>query len=819
MRRFGRWLYFAPGRLFPKETDEPRTSSGYASDVADRGVYGLLAVLIAAAFGIFWLWMVRTNPLPPGDDPSTWMLTAYAYLGLPVPATAQPFGYPPATFPLLGLSVLAGGGPAIGGRIFMVGLILGLGLATYVLGRSLLTRPSLALLVEGLALAEPDFLQIFYFGGYPNLFAFIFFILSVAYLVRFLRSRQASHATYFWVSAALCVLSHSLTAVFLAGLLAFLALALATRLRLPRTILLSRGGAVGTALFAAAVGGYYAITYLYGVQHPSYLETGSGTSSKTNLIPTVLFPFYLNVGVPWFTHVPWGVSPFQTVEILGGACAAILAAFLLTRIARPAWLTTSWLVLAAWFLSVFAGTIVGYERSIQTDYRRFPYYLYLPVILTVVYPLDLLLTGAMGRDWAKAFRSRESKRAGRLPAPSARRPRAMGTPRWRRWVDPFGVVATVLLLLAASYYYTEPAAENYEAFYTSYAHDAGFVSAIEKIIKSGIPGNIVSSTPIVGRWPSTLSGDRATFVPSVYGSNAYVPQQIENGELTAVSVTNRYTVDNGLVAGSIPGIRPGQFNASPVYGSFLQNVYNPLLQVPTASLVIDLIGPRGTVTAAPVGSAAPPIAVLPGGLGYRLIFNASGFVLNETVTVSPGTPSLTVTLTATATGSANLAYLQARIATYGLVTVGVTPGLSSGEFVWNSSTHAGNFTTYGNVTPTTALSKFSAPNASIPVATTVLLHENSTDPLNGSRSLTMSLVLSTPGSSNVIATLPTWISAPSVWTNFSAGFLIVYNGSAGLGPYVTPGFYVAEYGAAVLTWQDPWIVLVLPTTLAGYGPP
>ncbi|MCI4318497.1 MAG: hypothetical protein L3J96_08160, partial [Thermoplasmata archaeon] len=164
----------------------PTSRSGRASDSPHEGAYWVLALAIAVAFAAEVEWIIQASPLPPGGDPGQWLSNSLPFAGLPYPSQVVPFSYPPLLFPLLGFLVRLGGGPIEGARLFLglVGVLLGL--ATYMLARCLLRRPILALIAEGAVLIDAPFLRLFYFGAYPTLLGLVFFVLAVAFGVRFL---------------------------------------------------------------------------------------------------------------------------------------------------------------------------------------------------------------------------------------------------------------------------------------------------------------------------------------------------------------------------------------------------------------------------------------------------------------------------------------------------------------------------------------------------------------------------------------------------------------------------------------------------------
>jgi hypothetical protein len=796
------WL----GRRFPRETDEERTVSGYAADARYGWAYLVAAFALGIAFAVLWLWMIRGEPIPPGDDPSTWIATSYYFIGVPAPSGVQPLAYPPAAFPFVGISVWLGGGPLLGGRIFMAAMIALLGPVAYVFGRAVLKRPSLALLGAGLLLAEPDFQQLYYFGGYPNIFALLFMLLALAYLVRWLRSRQPSHLLIFWAAATVSILSHSLTAAVLAGTVLFVVVALILVRRLPRGFIWSRAGAIGAAIMAIGVGGYYGGTALLGVSHPSYLSSSSLGGTKAQLVPTVLRPFYLANIAGAVEHQTVSISADQALVFMALVSALILGLFLLALWKRPGWITPSWLVLAATVLTVFVGTVGGYVANLPVDYRRFPYFLYFPIILALLLFADIAIEYLLRRRAPR-----------RLPAPviGGRRP----PPRYRRsltarrWVEPILLVLAVVAILVSVQYYTVPAGNSYEAYYTEYGHNSAFLSVVNALEDTGIPGNILSTTPLIGHWPSTLT-TRTTYDPAAIGGNSYAASQVTQGETTELVTGARITVTNGLVAASIPGIEPGNFNSSPVFGAFNQNLYQPILQFPTAAFEVGSI--KGPVTLfSPAGSGAPEVRSIDGGTGYTMLFVGPGATLTETVVAVPATATVEVTFNASQASNASpLAFVQARATLIGSIPGIITNATTPGSFDWFTNTTYGNFTAIGSASPVAALSNVIPNNNVSGTLSTAVFHEAAANLSAGATSLSFTVSLTDPGASNVASGLGPYIVADQVWQNWSIRFILLFSGSAQARP-LTQVYYETEYGAALVATATPYALVLLPTPYGG----
>ncbi len=801
--RFRGWL----GRRFPRDTSEPRNSHGFAGNADRPALYLALAVLIAIAFAALWEWVAAAYPVPPGEDASTWLLTSYAYIGLPHASVSSLFGYPPASFPFLGLSVIVGGGPLTGGRIFIGAMIIGLGIATYYLGRTLLVRPSLALLAEGLFLAEPHFQQIYFFGGYPNLFALIFLTLSLVFLLRYLRTRAPFHLYLFWATTTVCILSHSLTAAVLLGTLFFLGFGLMLVGRLPRTLVISRAGLAGVLTLVLGVGGYYVATAIQSIGHPSYLVLAS-SSSTTSLLPSMLQPLYLSTAIQLATGSTAGLSTGQTVVLVVAASVGIFLTFLLLRWKHPTWLTTPWLVVAASFLAVFAGSMAAYFIGISTDFRRFQYFLYVPTILIPLFVLDLFFAG---RRWTRTVVARPNPRAGAAPPRSSLRP--VVRDRYP-WLEPVLVIVTAMLLVGIAQSFTSPNGQAYENYYARTGHDSTFLNAISAITDSGIDGNVLSTTVLSGHWPSALTGTRITYVVSFLAGNAqqYTASQVSDGELTSMTLSNRYSATNSLVVASVPGVAAGNFNSSFVYGAFSFDYFREIARIPTASMQVGLQG-GVTVSLVQPGGASPPVVALANGTGYQIVYPTPFVTVYENVTTVPDQPTAIATFSAVSlTPARDVIWISVRIANVPGVHTDALNGSSAGAFVWNTTSRTGNLTTYGTTIPATAITTVTPANASAGISPGVAFRQNAIDPVNGSPNLSLAINLTTPGLTNAFPRPGPWVSADQVWSDWDARFVLLYNSSAQAGLQYQ-AYMQTEFSASILLISGLWIVVLLPAVL------
>ncbi|HEY6237758.1 MAG TPA: hypothetical protein VIZ68_01040, partial [Thermoplasmata archaeon] len=727
------------------------------------------------------------------------------------PSQAAPWGYPPASFPFLGLSVIAGGGPLAGARIFAGAEITAMALGFYLLARSLFQLPVVALIVEGAFVVQPDFQQLYYFGSFPNMFGFIFFFLALAFGLRFLRSRRSLHLGLFWGAMTAAVLAHALVAVTLVGLVMIAALLLLLYRRLPRELFTTPTGIVGLVGFGVLSATYYVGSRVLGAGGPNYLTNASlAQTTSESLLPVILRPFYLEAGSTAVNGSGFAVSFGWALSFIIGTIVVLALLFLLLRILAPQVVSYRHLILASWLMSVFGLALICLVLNLGADYRRFAYFLYPAILLGVVIPLDLALAWLLTPVGVLS-----------APTPGPRRFPPKLRPARFRWRGGGRHVTAALLvtiaavvLLASSNAYTRPSATNYEKFFTGPGHDAAFVDAMGAIASSGIPGSIFVSTEMVDRWPVSLTARNVFEVRSPTGF-AYTPGVLLTDEQAFLALNYRYTVTNSLVAATLPGVTKGFFNATPVFALYGNGVLHQVLQVSPQSVFVTVDGASAS-SAFPKGSPLPEVLLPadPTNATFALRFHGSGFTVDEVVHAIPGTDALTINYTATPTGPENLSALRVKVvsATSNFDTVNA---LSSTSFSWYTPTLLGNFTSFGNLTGGASISSLTPSSSSNGKGATVTAVTNSTAP-NGSRSLSLGFYLSSPGTSNPTKTIAGFVSSLDVLANWDARFGLFWSGSYATGPAAV-AFFVNEYGARPFYSSQEWSVLLLPAPVSS-GP-
>ncbi|HTT35213.1 MAG TPA: 6-pyruvoyl-tetrahydropterin synthase-related protein, partial [Thermoplasmata archaeon] len=665
----------------PPTSGRPRRPDGLLSDPGpDLPAWGV-ALGLAVFTAVMFEWFANIAPIPPGGDESQWLLLSYPYVGITAPSQIALLSYPPISFPFLGLCVLVTQSPLTGARLFAGLLVAAMGLSMYHLGRSMFRMRSVALLVEGAFLFQPDFQQLYYFGAYPNMFGFVFFFLAVSFALRFLRSRRPTHLALFWTCVTLAVLSHALVGVLLVGLLLCAGALLLLYRRLPRELFTTVAGVAGLAVVVASAFLYYEGSVLFGVNSPNYLTTTVLTSQKSTLqLQATLKAFYLENLSKLFRGSGFHQSYTLALQILWELTIAIVGVLLLARLLVPREVSHRVIVLAAWFLSVFDVALATWYVGLTADYRRFAYFLYPPAILLVGLGADVVILALW--EWlARRPQVLAAAKAGLPDPPRAARRRW----RWRRWDRPQAVVGVIVavggvFLLACFDIYTTPAAEAFARSFTSSGHDASFVAVMGTVAHSGLGGSILSATAAVDRWPATLTGRNLYEARSPTGFT-YSTENLVQDELATMGLSYRYAVTNGLVLGGIPGTNSTDFTAAPVYALYVYGISRPIFKIDPTTVIVTTAGGQDHPIWSATGGTHRTIDLPtdPNNATISIVYTGPGFAVTETISAIPGTASLGVNFTARATGPTDLVGLRFKIvsATSGFNSPylnGTTPG-------------------------------------------------------------------------------------------------------------------------------------------------
>jgi hypothetical protein len=795
---------------FPPSSGRPRRADGLLSSPGPDRWALLVACLIAGIAAIAFEWFISSQPVPPGGDEGTWLLLSYPYVGIHYPASIAPFSYPPISFPFLGAAVVVASGPLLGARIYSGLLVAGMGLAMYSLGRSMFQLRIVALLIEVAFFVQPDFQQLYYFGAYPNMFGFIFFFLSVGYAIRFLRSRRPEHLAVFWVATTLAVLSEALVAVTLVALLIVAGLILLLFRRLPKQFFASRTGLVGAIGFVAASAAYYVGVVVTKINAPNYLSTGSlAQSTSATLIPTVLRPFYLESLAKGIDGSGFSLSESYSLELIVGSTIVLLGVVLALRWFFPRTLSHRWVFLIAWVVAIFGVTEASYFGNLGGDYRRLAYFLYPFTLLGAGVFIDLFLT------WLVPGTSPGAPTTPAIAADGTGRRRSWTRPRsWSRRQGVFALLVTLgfVGLLASSVLYTVPNAQAFELSYTAVGHDADFVSAMQSVSASGLPGTIFSTTEGVDRWPATLTSRNLYEVRSptgfTYSSNEFVLDELAN-----IVLADRFAVTNARVAALIPGFNNTTVTAAPQFDVYWYGVLNPVFTLAPDNVFVTLEG-HGAVSAYPDNVGPVPELELPSNASNAslgLVFNQSGFQVIESIVAPPDSDLLDVSYRVVATGSEQIVGVKVKISSTNanFDQIGLTGPTS---FTWLDNTTAENFTSFVNASAGASLTKLVEANNTTGRGASLTVNTSSPS-VNGSPSLSLGLTIATPRSSNPTSQVSGFYSSADLLRSWDVRFVLLYFGTGVSG--VTPlAYFEGQYGAVPFFSKGEWEVLVLSTSLS-----
>jgi hypothetical protein len=799
---------------FPVRRPVPTNPEG----VPEPGKPERLAYLISLAIGAFSAFLMlremATLPLPAGGDPAEWISTSYAFVGLPYPSWVIPGQYPPLLFPLLGVLVRLFG-PIQAGRAFIAIAAVLLSFSTYYLARTIVRSRAVALGGAAFVVLSPTLMQVFFFGGYPNLLGLVFLNFSIAFLLRFVRSGQGWHAFGFWAATAAAVLTHELVGVVLAGTLAFLFVFLLWQRKIPRGIYRSPLGAAGIAVAFVSIGGFYGLTYLAGVPHPQYLQTSAFAFVKNGL-----GQLYFVVINPYFPSVHPSVPVAEVLSL--ALSAAIVLGLCALRLLAPRRLTLGVLTVLAMIGTVVGGAIVGWELSVVTDYLRFGYFLVVPLGLGLALLVDFLVhmplrlpgrtprTTGSARQWGGTA---DAPAVGPTPATT---PFGRPGPTWTRVGIVVFAIATVALLLSTALV-TYPSLPGQELENAQSFHDSTFLGAIRDIEKSGIQGNVFTEGG-AAKWARALLV-RNAYSPFIATRYTFDPTHLNYEEITYFAMVARDSVTNSLVAATIGGTNVTSDNQTPDYEASFFGVFTPVATLIAQNFSVTATDGIGgpTTTSFVLGGPTidePTIGIPAMTLTYREV----GYTFSIAIALAASAPTARYIVSTVADPGWTIDSVRGNITApaKALQVTNFKAGAVGGEVVLNPTGLAGSLLTYANVTPASSLGKPLAFDRN----TTGLARSPitiSAPTSKGSTSLNMTVVFTTPTARNLINDLPTFIDAPTVWQNWSIRFVLVETTNF---TFITNNpsplwwevpYLEGEFGATVLAVSGSWTVMLIPS--------
>ncbi len=745
-------------------------------------------------------------PVPPGGDPGEWIAGSYQFIGQPYPSWYSNSDSPPLLFPLLGALIVLGGGPIPAARLFEIVEATLLGGSTYVLGRSLTRHPVTALVIEAFVLLNPTLDALFFSGAYQYLFSFVFMNLTVAYAIRFVRSKRNFHLAAFWLSATAAILSHPSMFAEIPGVIVLMGALFLWLRQLPKELITRWTGRIGAAVFGGtAVAWYVLLPRLVGLHQNSFLLKNGYFAVIEHTIGVV----FASVVDPWYPK--WFLLPTQTLQVFVLLLAVGGLGVVLLRLLRPTWLTPPWIAVLAWGLAQIVFAYVGFKLQIVTPYVRFGDLLVLP----------LVAAAGMALEGTVFFASTVVEKPDPPPPMRPRRRRVL----WRRlrtsprWTVVVPSLLCVSVLMVLGFYVDGETAPNFqrlESGGTRIAHNASYLQMIGFINNASISGTILTMAHATS-WTRALT-HRDVYAPFLPGYALNQPHILIDEEV-GFSLNYRYAVTNDLVAFASYGYTQPYSTALPLYEASYFGLFFPVLRVLPQSLVVN---ESGLLVPLVTANSPPPTFLLPGpgGSTFGIILAGHGVTVTILATAVPGTSSGTISITANATGPLNLTGLSA----------GLRPGVGlrswynetggPGAFDWKL---AGIFSAYSYTTavvsPANALLPLAATrNTTAPSSSGVNLTVAPSGAPSGSesgRSLSVTIALSSPFSTNFINSLPTFISAGAIWDSLHAG-LFVYEHAAvprlverAVNPFQL-SWLQAEFGMTLLWTNGDWQVYLLP---------
>jgi len=735
-------------------------------------------------------------PVPPGVDPGDWIQRSYAWVGLahpPAYAVGSPFLYPPLLFPILGALRLATGSPLTTGFLFG-GLVLALyGLTLWHLARVTLVVPSLRVALVGLGLLNGTVLSMLFWGGYPNLLAFVFVNEAAAYLVLSLRHRTPLPTILMWLFVTMTFLTHTLTFdLTLAFVVLSILLALATQ-AIPWRYVLARGTILGVALLVVTYAGYTLVLDYLKVPRIDYLHANPATFDLAGLGTT----FGPLARAPAF----WPMGPAVTLSnlgaagVLGFAGGAVLCLALALPVLRPARWEFPTVVTGAWAAVMLLAPVGGYLAHIDTDYPRFVYFLPLPLAALALVCAEGALPAAL--------------RGGPTP-PS--RDGASSPRRHLRLIRP-GLRSSVLAVLVAlglallSVTVSIPTVALADQGSGLADHDAAFLAAAKYLAANPAPGSVLTVQG-TARWLEALT-NRGAFDPGPTWLE-FEPWQITNAQ-EAYFATNSLTgVTNNLVAASYSGYASGSVSEAPLITALVEGVPIPILRIVPASEWTESSGPACTGWEPAAGNGLPALRV-PGPTPESGVVRESNDCASvvQATTIAPTAPTIWINYTITPVAGSQLTAFNVTLGSPAshvgpLHAANVTTVATVGSrLIWSVATLPGQFpggaslSLSGTVSPTPSASNATSLNKT-GSASYVFDNPDPSEPLEVSFELTI------PGTSNPAVVLPTLLSTAQYLAMNSIHFLLLPTSTS----YAQTIAFLSSSFQFLQVYQNPeWIVL------------
>jgi hypothetical protein len=751
-------------------------------------VFAAVAILEAA---------YSQSPLPPGVDPGDWLQRSYAFVGLPHPpslAVGSPYLYPPLVFPILGALVVVTGSPLTAGFVFGGVLLTVYGLSCIVLGWYFLRPGAPRLLFVGLAVLNGTTLSMLFWGGYPNVFAFVFLNLAFVGLLRFLRAPTLLNGAWMYGMAGLLYLTHTLTfAMLIVGALGAIVLVATSRPAIVRAFFSPRALLSTLALLVPA-GTYELLSRIYHISHPGYLYANPAALVLDNLGEL----FQPLGGAPMF--FPSGptlvTSPRVVLAILLGSAAVIVAVVLYLDRRVKGWLNDPLRIAFGWLAATLAVPALGDLAHIGTDYTRFVYFLPLPISLVVALVFERVLSpdALTNRSTAPAAATPTGPVAAGRPRPTRSSGRASAF---------LGVWFIVVVLLTLV---TLPVATTNEMRDTGKSHDSLLLAAAQWLGTNPNTGSVLT-TSSTARWVEAIS-DRGAYDPGPTWL-LFEPWQVTNAELAYWALNGPDAITNNQVAfGFAPTATQGQAEA-PIYTPYIEGVPVPTVRIDPSSISLAYTqgNTSGSLSVASLGAPSWAAASSESPIAWLNYTNSVAVVSEEVATgrsSGTGWANFTVTPKPGAEVSQLAFSLEGPPPNDPVVHSGFVNNITASgvEVDWNVSIALGQLPGKEVIGTTTTLSPATAsltvnPGSVRNVASVTFSNPAPAEPLHAS------VEFQTPGTSNPATTLPPVMDTGGFLSNFDIQFALLPNASNFAG---VVALLEAAYGFHVAYSNTEWVV-------------
>ncbi|MCI4356090.1 MAG: hypothetical protein L3K18_02955, partial [Thermoplasmata archaeon] len=353
-----------------------------------------------------------------------------------------------------------------------------------------------------------------------------------------------------------------------------------------------------------------------------------------------------------------------------------------------------------------------------------------------------------------------------------------------------------------------------EATFTRIAHDPAFLDAVHAIQTSGTPGGTLT-VPGADKWLGALTGENA-FAPYATTALLFYPAQQLDSQLAYFALAGHFSVTNGEVDGSVHGTAPAVDTGVPSYASYEAGVLRPILRVPPSEVELRLHDAATGATFSANLTVRPTVVLPNTATGpMEVSFAERAFWFNVSVTLAPTAPGLTATFTASARPPFSVDELDVAVSAPLGSSALCWPNPAPGSFLWTPAGAGGPATTYGNVTPITALREATSfdPGTGGPAARLAFVPAGT----NGTATVGGALALATPSAAGTAGGVPGSYSAPAIWQTLGVRFVLWWSATApGASPLFPPSEasdLAQEYGLGTVYENSEWVVLALPPPL------